>query len=381
MTHIAIHDALNAIDPRYETYSIVPPANANASPDAAIATAAHDVLINQLSRPPETPAKATARANVQAAYAAALAAIPDGTAENQGIAAGQAAAAAIITQRLGDGSDTPNLPYTLAPAPGVYQPTPPAFVPPANAGWALVTPFALKSPSQFRAEPSPIFNLRSLLYALNYIEVQYLGAASVRAAAPDSEPSRIARFWPGGGANWNAVTRTIVADRGLGRWQHARLFALLLMAEADAAITVFDTKYEYNFWRPVTAIRWVNDGNPFTRSDPEWLPYLPTPPYPDYTCGLTTASGATTEVLRRYFGTDAVGYTLTVSIAQPAPLPPETLTRSYATLSQAAAESVDARVFGGMHFRAGCVRGVRQGRKVGGFAFRYYLKPLKHHPH
>ena len=376
MVHIAIHDALNAIDRRYETYDVVPTANPNASPDAAIATAAHAVLINQLSRAPDNTAKIAARANVEAAYIAAMLAIPAGVSKNLGITAGQAAADAIIARRANDGSATPNLPYTLAPGPGVYQSTAPNFPVAANAGWALVTPFAMTSNSQFLAPPSEIFNLRSAVYARDYNEVKTLGNAVVRAAAPDSERSRIARYFPGGGADWSAVTRVIVSSRNLNRWQHARLFALLEIAEADGAISVFDTKYTYNFWRPVTAIHWANDGNPATVSDPAWLPYLVTPPYPDYSCGLPTIAGAATEVLRRYFGTDNVPYSLTVSIPQP-PLPPESLTRSYASLSQASAEAVNARVYAGIHFRDGCVRGVKQGERVGRFAFRNYLRPVK----
>jgi hypothetical protein len=377
MMHIAIHDALNSIDRRYETYTVVSPTSHKASPNAAIAAAAHDVLINQLSRLPETPEKAAARATVEARYVAALAAIPDCLAKRQGIAAGRAAAASIIALRRGDGSDTPNLPYTLAPGRGVYQPTAPNFAPPANAGWALVKPFAMTRNSQFRSGPSPIFDLTSDAYARDYNEVKQVGDGRVRAARPDSERSRIARFWPGGGADWEAVTRTIAADRHLNRWQHARLFALLDMAEADAAISVFDTKYRYNFWRPVTAIHWVGDGNARTASDPDWLPYLVTPPFPDYTCGLPTISGAATAVLRNYFRTDAVPYTLTVTIPRPVPLAPETLTRSYATLSQATAEAADARVFAGIHFRTGCVQGVRQGGKVGAFVFQNFLRPLR----
>ncbi|MFS8064433.1 MAG: vanadium-dependent haloperoxidase, partial [Luteimonas sp.] len=343
MVQIAVHDALNSIDRRYETYDVVPTANPNASPDAAIATAAHSVLINQLSRAPDSATKIAARANVEAAYTAAMLAIPAGTARNLGIAAGQAAADAIFARRANDGSATQNLPYTLAPGPGVYQSTAPNFPVAANAGWALVTPFAMTSNAQFLAPPSEIFNLRSAVYARDYNEVKSVGNAVARAAAPDSEPSRIARFFPGGGADWTAVTRVIAASRALDRWQHARLFALLEIAEADGAISAFDTKYTYNFWRPVTAIHWANDGNPATMSDPAWLPYLVTPPYPDYSCALPTVAGAATEVLRRYFGTDNVPYSLTVSIPQP-PLPPESLTRSYVSLSQASAEAVDARV-------------------------------------
>lgn len=390
MVHIAIHDALNNIDPRYRTYAVAAPANAQASPDAAIAAAAHNVLINQLNRPPETPAKAAARANVEAAYVAALANIADGTAETQGIATGQAAASAIIALRVNDGSATPNLPYTLAPGPGIHQPTAPNFPAPANAGFALVRPFAMHSASQFRADSGELFDLTGSAYTANYNLVKTVGEFNARASQPDSAETDIARFWPSGGANWNLVGRTIVAGKGLDRWQHARLFALMMMAETDGAIHVFDTKYAYNFWRPVTAIRWADDGNPLTAPDTGWLPFFSfigpwsTPPYPDYTCGLSTASGANTEVLRRFFGTDQVPYTLKVTapalaLAPPPAvpmLPAKEIERSYRSLSQAAEESARSRVYAGIHFYEGCAQGVRHGEQVGRFVIQHYLKPL-----
>jgi hypothetical protein len=383
MVHIAIHDALNSIDRRYETYDVVPPANPNASPDAAIAAAAHDVLMHELLRTPDSAAKVIARANVEAAYVAALGAIADGSAEDLGVGTGQAAAAAIIVARAGDGSATPNLPYTLAAAAGVYQSTAPNFPVASFAGFGQMMPFAMTSPSQFRSGPGEIFDLTSAAYARDYNDVKQVGSALVRGAAPDSIGSDTARFWPGGGQNWNTVARTIVAGRGLDRWQHARLFALMKIAEADGLISVFDTKYTYTFWRPVTAIRWANDGNPATASDPTWLPFLTTPPYPDYTCGLPTGAGANTEVLRRYFGTDNVAYSLTANAAAvtlPAPLaalPAKVITHSFTSLSQASAEAASSRVFAGIHFRSGCLQGVRQGEHVGRYVFQHYLKPLR----
>lgn len=367
MAQIAVHDALNSIDPRYATYGVVPLANPGANADAAVAAAAHDVLIAELSRAPETPTKAAARATVESQYVAALAAIPASPAKAQGIGAGQAAAASLLAMRSNDGSATPNLPYVLAAGPGVYQSTAPNFPVPANAGWAMVRPFVLTSNDQFRADPSELFDLTSATYTRDYNEVKSVGSAAVRGAAPDSEESRIARYWGNGGADWNGVTRTIVPGLGMDRWQHARLFALVEIAEADAGIAVFDTKYTYNFWRPVTAIRWADDGNPATASDPNWLPYLNSPPYPDYTCGLTTTSSGALEVLRRFFGTDAVPYTFSAA----------GITRSFETLSQAAQEGADARVYSGIHFRTGCETGIRMGEKIGRYVILHALKPVK----
>jgi hypothetical protein len=367
MVQLAVHDALNSISPRYESYNVIPLANPSANPDAAVAAAARDVLIHELSRPPENAGKIAARAQVEAAYASALGAIPDGAAENQGVAAGQAAAAAMILRRANDGSDTRDLPYTLAPGVGVYQPTPPAFLAPQFAGFALMPTFVLNDPSQFRADPAEILDVTSDAYARDYNEVKTLGNTVTRSAAPDSEMSRIARYFPGGGADWEAVARTIVAGLGLDRWEHARLFALIDVSSADGAMSFYDTKYTYNFWRPVTAIRWADDGNPATEPDPTWSSYIVTPPYPDYTCGLPTIAGASTEAMRRFFGTDEVPYTFTAA----------GITRSYERLSQASQEAADARVYGGIHFRTGCEMGVKIGEKIGRFVTLHALRPIK----
>jgi len=367
--HIAMHDALNSVQPRYDSYTDVPRAKRGASAEAAARQAAATALKGA------APAVAAA---VDAFHGTWLASCT-GQPCLDGLAAGEAAANAILLLRTGDGSATPHLPYTLPAGLGVYQPTPvtPATpgpeLPPAApqfAGWAKVTPFVLRSGSQFRAEPSILFDLRGWLYTRDYNEVKRVGEVNSEAEGNrTADQSMIARFWPGGGANINAVARVIVADRKLDLWQHARLFALINMAISDSAVAVFDTKYTYNFWRPVTAIRaGGTDGNPFTAVDADWLSYQNTPPYPDYTCGLTNNVGSGLAVLRSYFGTDKIGYTLTT---------PGGLTRSYKSLSQAGFESVDARVFGGMHFRTGCVRGLIQGGQVGRFAINHSLKPRR----
>jgi hypothetical protein len=234
------------------------------------------------------------------------------------------------------------------------------------AGWAFVTPFVLRSASQFRAEPPKMFDLTSAEYARDYNEVKRLGA--LNGSERTTDQSDIARFWPGGGANINTVARLIVADRSLDLWQHARLFALLNMAISDSAVSVFDTKFTYNFWRPVTAIRaGANDGNSATEEDTNWLSYQNTPPYPDYTCGLPNNVASGMEVLRRYFRTDYLQYEQTIASG---------LKRSFSRLSEAEAEAVNARVYGGMHFRTGCERAKIQGRQVGRFVIQHSLRPL-----
>ena len=367
IVHIAMHDALNAIDPRYRSYSVVGAGNPNASPEAAVARAARDTLIALL--PDAQDAVVDARYATYIAGLGCPAAHPTCIGEGEDI--GAAAAAAILQQRTLDGSETPHVPYTLAPAIGVYQPTlptPPAPQPfPQFGGWGNVKPFAIGNVAQFSPGRTDFLRVDGKAYAIDYNEVKSMGSAAVRGAAPDSEESRIARYWPGGGGNFNSVLRVVLEGDSLDMWEHARLFALMNMAINDTLIATFHTKYKYAFWRPYTAIRWPDDGNPDTESDPEWTSYITTPPYPDYTCGLPSTVGAGAEVIRDYFGTDEVPYSFTV-----AGVP----TRSYATLSQAEQEAASARVYGGIHFRTGCLNALTLGEHVGKYVFDTQLKPL-----
>lgn len=387
MVQIAVHDALNGIERRYTPYTDLGPANAGASPDAAVAAAARRTLLGLLFPVPASPLKQAAIDTIENGYATTVGPGPYDMATQAGIEVGEAAAAAILGLRAADGSDTPHLPYAAVPAPGVYQPTPnpefPAVITPSFAGWAHVTPFVLRHGAQFEVEPGGIFDLAGAAYAREYNEVKEVGDARVRGAQPDSDESDIARFWPGGGSNWNLTARVIVNGLGLDRWQHARLLALLNIAQADALIANQTWKYTYNFWRPVTAIRWEDDGNPETVGDPVWRPFLVTPPYPDYSCALPTATGAATEVLRQFLGTDAVAFVRTFNapaVPLPAPmstLPSKPITRSFASLSEAAAEARDARVYAGIHFREGCEAGMRQGTQIGRFVVRQSLQPAR----
>jgi hypothetical protein len=390
IVQIAVHDALNAIEPRYARYTGLGLADPGASPEAAVAAAASQTLLELLAPLPDSPQKQAAIDTIENAYEATVGPGPYDAATQAGIDAGAAAAEAILALREADGSDTPHLPYTLGPAPGVYQPTPnpefPAVITPSFAGWAHVTPFALRHGAQFEVEPGAIFDLTGSAYTREYNEVKQVGDARVRGALPDSEESDIARFWPVLGATpfgWNRTARLIVDGRGLDRWQHARLFALLNIALADALIANQTWKYTYNFWRPVTAIRWADDGNPDTVSDPIWRPFLVTPPYPDYPCALPTATGASAEVLRQFFGTDGIAFSRTFNapaVPLPAPmepLPAKLITRSFDSLSQAVAEARAARVYAGIHFAEGCEAGARQGTQIGRFVVRHELRPLK----
>jgi hypothetical protein len=388
IVQIAVHDALNTIEPRYVTYTDLAAADPDAWPDAAVAAAASEAMLGLLEREvANSDAKTATILAINAAFVATVGPEPYDDATQAGIDAGTAAADAIVDLRANDGWDTPHVPYTEPPGPGVYQPTPnpefPAQITPSFEGWAYVTPFALRHGAQFEVGPGEIFDLSGPAYTEQYNQVKTVGDALVRGVAPDSEESDIARFWPGGGSNWNLTARVIVEGLGLDLWEHARLFALLNIAQADALIANQTWKYFYKFWRPVTAIRWLDDGNPDTESDPYWRPFLVTPPYPDFPCALPTGTGASAEALRQFFGTDEIGFTRTFNagpVPLPAPLDPlpaKPITRSFDSLSEAEAESQMARVYAGIHFYEGCVAGTRQGNQVARFAARHYLKPVK----
>jgi membrane-associated phospholipid phosphatase len=362
MMHVAIHDALNAIDRRYHPYDLDALGDSNASPEAAVAAAAHDVLVHELP--------AIRQPIAEAAYMNALAAIPDGVAKDAGIAIGQAAAAAIIALRAADGSQVP-MPYTPGSGPGVWIPTPPDFFPAGLSGWGNVTPFALRSGAQFRLARPDYFDLTSDAYTADYDEVKSIGEVNSSTRTPDQ--SDVARFWYEPSVQgWNRIARVASDQQNFSLWESARLFALLNIALADAYIAHFDTKYLYNFWRPVTAIRAADtDGNDDTVPDPTWTSYLVTPNIPDYPSGHATAGAAAAEVLSRFFKRDALPFSSTSG----APFPG--ITRTFESFWIAAEENAASRVYAGIHFRTATLDGLRLGERVGRFAFTHVLKPAE----
>src|SRR5215216_2200712 len=359
IVHAAVFDAVNAIERRYSVYAVSPPVTLPASPEAAAAAAAHGALVRLF------PA---AKPSLDNQYAATLAQIPDGEAKTNGVAAGEFAAAEIVALRSSDGSDP--LPYTFPPPGlGVWRPTSPA--PPASPWWGSVTPFVLKSATQLHVPPPP--ELTSAEYAADVNEVKLYGRASGSLRTPDQ--TELARFWAGSGTvAWNLIAREMAAERQTTLAENARLFALLNMALSDASVVVFETKYRFNFWRPVHAIRendgttQYDDGNPYTTPDPTFTSLLNTPPHPEYLSGHCISSSAAAEVLTQLFGEHAI---FTTSGSLPG------VTRSFQSFWDAAREVVDARVFAGIHFRRTCVVSNEIGRKIGKFAIKNYLTPLR----
>jgi hypothetical protein len=358
MVHLAVYDAVNAIAGLpFESYATVPVVQDPASREAAVAAAAHDVLVALF------PAQA---ADLDAKYAASLEALPDDVARINGIAVGRQAAAGLLAARAGDGRDAV-VAYAPGSGPGAWIPTPPAFLPAQAPETPLVRPFALEAAGQFRPEPPP--DLASDTWARDYDEVKRLGP-SVGSTRTD-EQTDIARFWSDSPPlQWNRAWRALSTARGLGLEDNARYFAMLAAASADALIACWDAKYFYKFWRPVTAIRaGDSDGRPDTLPDPEWIGILVTPNHPEYPAAHGCFSGASTETLAYFFGSDEVG--LTIDSRVPNLLSP---VRTYSRLSDALTEVLEARIYGGMHYRNSTHHGAIVGKQVSRFTTSHFFK-------
>ncbi len=383
IVQVAIHDALNAIDSRYERYAFTGDAPIGTSVDAAIAAAARDAIVGAVAVGAfpgfGTPAnQALAVAQVDATYAAALAGIADGAPKSDGIVIGQAAAAAILALRSTDHATT-LVPYTPGTEPGDWQPTPNPvpFDPPAPAdllpagvpGWGQVTPFVLHRSDQYGPDGPP--RLSKKRYARDYNEVKAIGEKN--SLTRTAEQTSIARFWyEGSPAGWSRIARVVAESQGLDTWGTARLLALVNLAMADGFISGFETKYHFNFWRPVTAIRAGDtDGNDETVEDPTWSTLLNTPAIPDYTSTHSVLGGAAAKVLGRFFHDDDVAFTVTSGV------PFAGLTRSFTSFSQAATENGESRIYAGIHFRTAVEDGIKQGESIGRFVFTHALRALE----
>jgi hypothetical protein len=326
MVHAAIYDAVNSIQHRGSPYILEASAASDASPEAAVAAAARGVLFALVE---------SRRTEIEAAYQAAIADVPNLSARTAGINVGRMAAASILARRQNDGAGTV-VAATPGVYPGQYRPTPPANLPAAFAQWGRVTPFAIRFGDQFRTLPPP--DLFSRQYALDLNEVRLIGSEDSKTRT--AEQSEIARFWyEGSPQGWNRIARNAAGEQTLDLWESARLFALLNVAMADGFIAGFDSKYYYNFWRPVTAIReGYTDGNMDTEGYPQWNTFLVTPNSPDWPSTHSVLGAAAATVLRRVFGTDYVTFNMTSG----APFPG--ITRQFRGFWAAAQENADSRV-------------------------------------
>jgi membrane-associated phospholipid phosphatase len=351
--HASIYDAVNGIARTHERYLVPSVAPASASRPAAASAAAHKALVNLF------PASAS---SFDALHAAILATIPDGPHKRAGIIWGEFVANVILAVRAHDGHDAV-VPPPGGSGPGVWVPTPPAFLPYLLPQWGFVRPFAMNSSSQFRPPGPP--SLNSQQYAADYEEVKQLGAAVGSTRTPDQ--TEIALFWADGAGtetppgHWNSIAQLISVAQGSTLEENARLFALLNLAMADAAICAWDAKYTFDFWRPVTAIA-------FAEPQLNWMSFIVTPPFPDYTSGHSTFSAAAATVLPLFYDTEDLPFT-TGSDFLPG------VYRSFSTCLDAAEEAAVSRIYGGIHFRSASEDGLQAGISIGQWTFTHYLRP------
>jgi len=376
MVQGAVYDAVNAIDRSHRPYLVLPAANPWDSTDAAAAAAAYRVLVGLFPGQEST---------LHALYVTSLAAVPDGPIEDGGVAAGEAAAAAMLAARTNDGRNA-SFTFVFGSEPGQWRLAPPQgpalLVSRDPAPWVGgVRPFLVPDIVPYRSDPPNA--LDSNAYAEDFNEVKEVGALTSTTRTADQTAAAI--FWQDHGpVVWNRVMRALAASHGLDAAAGARLFASTNLAAADASIGCWESKYHWSFWRPITAIREAGaDGHPATEPDPGWTPLfdptvpvsgapLNTPGFPDHPAGHGCISGAYVHTLQDFFGTDKVAFTAVSSKCLPAPCP----SRSFDRLSLALKEIIDARVWSGIHFRTADVQGAVLGKKLAHYLQKRYFQPV-----
>jgi hypothetical protein len=356
MVHVAMSDAINAVQDRYTRYIALEVAMPNASAEAAAASAAREILIQLY------PAQ---KSIVEDAYAASIKAVPDGAARTDGVALGSKIAAAVQADRATDGTSAPDT-YRPHASPGVWVPT----TLPITAQYARANPWVLKSADQFRPLPPP--QLASTLYARDYNETKNLGSAKSTTRTP--EQTAAVKFWTQAnlGPAWQQAARQLSAAKGLGLAENARLFALLNMGYANTFINDWDAKFTYNFWRPITAIRNGDaDGNDATERDPGWIPLNDTPMHPEYPSQASIIAGMSVAILESVFGPKpAIAYAVT-DFNDPK------LKREFATINEMGVEHANVRVWGGIHFRNSLDVADDMGKKIAAYLVNNAMKPRR----
>lgn len=355
LVQAAVHDAVQVVEGRFEPYEYENRAmRGKGSPSAAAAAAAHGVLVGLYGADAPCLKDVAAPATK---YPADL-----------GLMAGEQAAAALLPLYRPN-MVLPTDPFLGNGEPGQWRPTP-GVTQGAGTFLAVTAPFAMKRPEQFRPAPPP--RLQSWRYVLDYYEVKALGAAA--STSRTQEQTEAAYFWTANFfSQWNQALRSIadmyVSDVG----QTARLFALTAFAAADSQISVYEAKYHYNYWRPITAIQeGNNDRNPWTVADASWTPLIATPPYPDYSSGANCLTAAIATVVQKFFGTDRLKFSMWTTSPNVTVNP-----RNYERLSDLQREMVAVRVHQGIHFRTAEEVGRKQGVRIGEWTYSKYLRPLK----
>jgi hypothetical protein len=352
----AVYNAVVTIDGRFAPYAQQPRPHGPASPEAAAATAAYQVLGHYF------PASADP---LFADYQASLANIPDSPAKSRGIQVGEAAAAAIVRLRQGDGRDAA-ITLDVTPGPGVWRPTPPAFAPMLAPWLGFVRPLLLDSPTQLPlAGPD---RLTSAAYTRDFNEVKADGAAASATRTPAQ--TETARFFSDNlVVQYQAGLRDLATRHRLDIAESARLFAIMNMTGADALIACWRGKYEFPFWRPSTAIQLADtDHNPATTADPTWTPLLVNPPYPDYPSGHACLTGATSNGLAYLFGARHLDLALSSAVTG--------TTGQYRTAQDLDRDTMNARIWLGIHFRTAMTDGNQLGHRVSRWALGHYFQPV-----
>lgn len=350
----AVYNAVNGITGQYELYKWNAHASKGASPQAAAAAAAYNVLLTYFS--------VVSKAKLDAAYTASLALIPPGRAKDKGVVFGQRAAARIVKLRTNDGRFGP-LEFTQPEGPGVWRPTLPLFAKMFDPWLSVVRPFTLTKPTQFRPGKPPA--LTSARYTREFNEVKNLGSkgSTLRSAAQKETALFFSDIAVG---PVQKSLRDLLTRHGLDISKSARVLAAVDISLADGTIAVWDSKFKYGLWRPITAIQLADtDGNANTARDLAWEPLIPTPPYPEYASGLSSVMGALGRVLSRVLGTSHIDLYITSAAAG--------VTRHYDSASQLNQDVIDARVWSGIHFRTADQVGNRIGRKVADWALDNYF--------
>ena len=350
---VAMYDAVNSIDGRFQPFAVRVSAPRGASRDAAASVAAHDVLAHYLPLQ-----QVTLDADLQAS----LDAIADGPAKTAGINVGHAVAAQWLALRLGDGLEAPVVLPLPDPGPGIWEPVPtypqssPTTPPPVAEWQAQFKPFALRSADQFLGLVPPPPGLTSAIFTRDFNLTKSYGA--VNSSVRTTVQTEIGRFWSDNpAAQYSRALRGLIQSQGLDTGDAARLGAMSFVALADSATACMNAKYHYFFWRPLTAIRNADsDGNPGTVADPDWMPLDVTPQHPEYPANHGCVTQALMDTLSAFFDTDAVPYSVTSTVTG--------TTHSFDSFEDVVKEVDEARIFGGMHFHHSVKEGNRLGRRV-----------------
>jgi hypothetical protein len=359
--HTAIYDAVNSVTRTHQPYLLQLNTPEDTSAEAAAVGAAHEII--SVLYPSYVPW-------ADGLYDEFVASAPPGAALTNGLELGWWIAAMTLDSRSDDGANT-EVPYIPSSLPGQWQRTPPFFRPPLTPHWRYVDTFCLPDLEPFLPAPPPPLDSAEYAAALN--EVRALGRAG--STNRTAEQSQIAVFWsdfsytamPSG--HWSEIAATIARNRTNTLEQNARLFALISLAQADAAIVCWEAKYRYNLWRPITAIQRADeDDNPATEKDAAWNHYLAAPPFPSYTSGHSTFSKATAQVLTHFYGTDAIAFT-----AKSDSVPG--VQRAFTSLAACADEIGMSRIYGGIHFQFDNREGKLSGKRIGDYVSTNFLLP------